>query len=75
MNAHKSKATNVVLLADYRNRRAVEAPPEESIVEMLRDLTVIWGKIAKLPRKRRSEVCQLAGAAMGQALMAHAGNE
>jgi hypothetical protein len=75
MSACKSKATNVVSLAEYRKRHAVEAPTEESIIEMLRDLIVIWGKVARKRGKRRSEVCQLAGTAMGHAFLAHAGDE
>jgi hypothetical protein len=75
MSTRKKKATNVISLADYRKRRAVEAPTQESIIGMLRDLIVIWGKVAKKRGKRRSEVCQLAGTAMGQAVMAHAGDE
>ena len=75
MSARKPKATNVVSLAEYRKRHAVEAPTEESIIEMLRDLIVIWGKVARKRGKRRSEVCQLAGTAMGHAFLAHAGDE
>ena len=62
MSARKPKATNVVSLAEYRKRHAVEAPTEESIVEMLRDLIVIWGKVAKQRGKERSKVCELAHA-------------
>ena len=62
MNTRKKKATNVVSLAEYRKRHAVEAPPEESIIEMLRDLIVIWGKVAKQRGKERSKVYELAHA-------------
>lgn len=73
MSARRKKATNVVSLADYRKRHAAEdrAPAEEDIIDMLRELTVIWGKIAKLRGERQAEVCQLAGAAMRDGLMAH----
>ena len=47
MNTRKKKATNVVSLAEYRKRHAVEAPTEESIIEMLRDLIVIWARLQR----------------------------
>ena len=66
MSARKPRRpANVVSLAEYRQRHAVEE--EESIIEMLNDLAVIWGKFAKLRSERRPEVLRLAGEAAGRA--------